>query len=248
MRSCCEFRFRVRATRTVSTRTCAAGAKPATVWLRRGSGRSTRAAYPGAPRVWVDGQEVIGGRTPPRHRAGRRAAPPPRNARHDERHGCGVALVRNVLGSGPFRPDRIEDRSVAEEVTFPRDRRARVLRQVRSGAAGCNGRPRRKEPRQNCSVTRTLVSERPASTARLRVSKIGVWRLRGVRFLGARYAPTPVPGGEARRTLLFARVARMPDPGDLSDVRHYTARPHLRRRPAPNLLSQGAHGAVRTGS
>ena len=32
------------------------------------------------------------------------------HARHDERHGCGVALVRNVLGSGPFRPDRIEDR------------------------------------------------------------------------------------------------------------------------------------------
>src|SRR5206468_64606 len=41
---------------------------------------------------------------------------------------------------------------------------------------------------------------------------------------------------EARRTLLFARVVRMPGSGD---VRHYPARPHPRRRPAPNLLSQG---------
>ena|SRR5438132_2379551 len=28
-------------------------------------------------------------------------------------------------------------------------------------------------------------------------------------------------------------------PGDLPDVRHYLARPHLERRPAPDLLSQG---------
>ena len=66
-----------------------------------------------------------------------------------------------------------------------------------------------------------------------------MWRLRGVRFLGEVRPYAGHPWGEARRTLLFARVARMPDPGDLSDVRHYPTRPHLRRRAAPNLLSQG---------
>ena len=203
-----------------------------------------------------------------RHRGSRRRDRPRRTSRRARgacwrrSRSCGVDRGRDSLSRLPVRrPGSAFPRAGSVATRTDCRSRVRLPSPQHPQAARCLGtaypcaaRSPSSAKGGDCRRTRRGVlrtPRHPAAPGRLDDLRRRSGGLTGRRTpLGARYAPTPVPGGEARRTLLFAPCREDARPGGPLGCPALPGAASSQAQAGPELAIPGArdHGAVRTGS